>query len=244
MAWFGFERVEDFIKTERIHDLFHRVTGSYDLMNDAMSLGVHRYWKDYFVKNLTLPMQGCVLDMATGTGDIVRKIKGTYPFLDLRITAADLTESMLEAGKDHSINAGVLDINYVVADAEKMPFEDASFDAYTISFGMRNVGNIEAALQEAYRVLKPGGRFYCLEFSHVENQHIKMAYDIYSKIIPTLGGYIAKDKAAYQYLVDSIRSFPTQNEYMQKIEAAGFKDVHFTNLTFGVVAVHQGMKKI
>ena len=242
MALFGFEQVEDWVKTKRVHDLFSRVTNSYDIMNDLMSLGIHRYWKDYFVKNLTLHTGERVLDVASGTGDITRKILETYPFLNLKITATDLTESMLNLGRDKSINHGILNVEYKVADAENLPFEDESFDAYTISFGMRNIGNMEKALSEAYRILKPGGRFYCLEFSHVDNEYVKMAYDLYSKVIPHLGGVVANDEKAYQYLVDSIRSFPSQEAFKDMITNASFENASFENLTFGVVAIHHGKK--
>lgn len=242
MALFGFEQVEDWVKTKRVHDLFSRVTNSYDIMNDLMSMGIHRYWKDYFVKNITLHQNESLLDVASGTGDIVRRIHETYPFLNLNITATDLTESMLSTGRDKSIDQGILDITYNVADAENLPYHDESFDVYTIAFGMRNIGNMEKAVTEAKRILKPGGRFYCLEFSHVENEHIKMAYDLYSKIIPTLGSMVANDEKAYQYLVDSIRSFPTQESFKSMITSAGFEGARYENLTFGVVAIHQGVK--
>lgn len=244
MAFFGFEQVEDFVKTKRVQDLFARVTNSYDLMNDMMSLGIHRFWKDYFVKNLELRENEKILDAASGTGDIAQAIIKRFGFLNVSLTASDLTESMLLEGKRKAVDAGIIsNINYVTADAEKLPFEDESFDVYTIAFGMRNIGNMDHALHEAFRVLRKGGRFYCMEFSKVQNPLFENAYNFYSDyVIPTLGKYVARDESAYQYLVDSIRTFPSQSEFADKIAKAGFSEVRFENLTNGIVAIHQGVK--
>ena len=244
MAFYGFEQVEDLVKTKRVHDLFARVTNSYDLMNDVMSLGVHRFWKDAFIKKLDMHENAEILDVASGTGDIAQGMIKEFSFLNPHVTATDLTESMLLEGKRKGIDRGILgEIDYSVAYAEKLPFQDNCFDLYTIAFGMRNIGNIDNALREAYRVLKKGGRFYCLEFSKVQHPLFENAYHIYSDyVIPTLGKYIANDEKAYQYLVDSIRTFPSQKEFVDKITSVGFHDVNFENLTNGVVAIHQGIK--
>lgn len=244
MAFFGFEHVEDWVKTHKIKDLFDRVTPSYDLMNDVMSLGVHRLWKNEFIKNLRITPGCVILDMASGTGDIAQGISQEYEALEPRIIAFDLNEAMLNVGKDKAIDKGIVQgITYIQGDAEALLFCDESIDMYVCAFGLRNVGNLENALREAYRVLKPGGHFYSLEFSHVENPFVKQAYDLYSTYaIPTFGGCIAKNRDAYQYLVDSIRTFPNQEEFKQLIQNAGFIEVSYTNMSFGIVAMHHGVK--
>ncbi len=244
MAFFGFEHVEDVIKTGRIKDLFTRVTNSYDVMNDVMSVGIHRLWKRSFINQLQLKQGDHILDMASGTGDIAQGIVEAYPFLDIQVTAVDLTESMLKTGHDRAIDRGILKgITYNVADAEALPFADDSFDVYVCAFGLRNVGNLEKALNESFRVLKPGGRFYCLEFSEVKTPGIKDVYDFYSNtIIPKMGEWIANDAKAYQYLVDSIRTFPNQEAFEELLHGAGYAAVRHENLSCGVTAIHTGMK--
>ncbi len=244
MAFFGFEHVDEWVKTNKIKDLFSRVTNSYDIMNDVMSLGIHRFWKSYFVKNLDLNPGDTLLDVASGTGDIAQHIREDYRFLNPRIIALDLTESMLVKGKNRAIDKGVIDgINYVVGNAENIPLSDQSIDIYTCAYGLRNVGNLENALKEAYRVLKKGGKFYCLEFSHIKNDALKPFYDFYSfQIIPAFGKYIAKDEAAYQYLVESIRRFPDQETFKTDLETRGFQNVRIENLSCGITALHTGEK--
>ena len=244
MAFFGFEHVDDHIKTHKVRDLFSRVTNSYDVMNDVMSGGLHRLWKCQFLTQLQPNPHDRILDMASGTGDIAQGILKKYGFLKVHVTAADLTASMLHLGRDRATDKGMIHgIDYVVADAESLPFEDNMFDVYTCSFGLRNVGNLEKSLEEAYRVLKPGGQFYCLEFSAIRSYILRPFYDAYSfHLIPLFGKYIARDEAAYQYLVESIRRFPNQRDFKEKIEEVGFEAVTFENLSGGIVAIHKGTK--
>lgn len=244
MAFFGFEQVDDHIKTHKVRDLFARVTNSYDVMNDVMSGGLHRFWKCQFLTHLQINPHDRILDMASGTGDIAQGILKKYGFLKIHVTAADLTASMLNLGRNRATDKGLIhNIDYVVADAEELPFSDHAFDVYTCSFGLRNVGNLEKSIKEAYRVLKPGGRFYCLEFSAVRSDMLRPFYDAYSfHLIPLFGKYIARDEAAYQYLVESIRRFPNQTVFKEHIEDAGFESVVFENLSGGIVAIHKGIK--
>jgi len=244
MAFFGFEQVEDAVKTGRIKDLFTRVTNSYDLMNDIMSAGVHRLWKHHFIKQLRLRPQDHILDMASGTGDIALGILKKYPFLDLRITAMDLTPSMLESGKNKATDEGILTgINYCASDAEKLPLPDDSINVYICAFGLRNVGNLEKALHESFRVLKKGGRFYCLEFSEVTTPGVKEAYDFYSySVIPKMGKWVANDEKAYRYLVDSIRSFPNQETFANLLKDSGYDNVSYENMSLGVTSIHSAVK--
>ncbi|MBX9977794.1 MAG: bifunctional demethylmenaquinone methyltransferase/2-methoxy-6-polyprenyl-1,4-benzoquinol methylase UbiE [Alphaproteobacteria bacterium] len=244
MAFFGFQHVEDFVKTDKVKDLFSRVTNSYDVMNDVMSLGVHRLWKNYFIKKMLIKPGDSIVDMASGTGDIAQGVMEQYRFLNLHIMAMDLTESMLLSGKHKAIDKGIIHgIDYTVCDAENLPLPDDSVDVYTCAYGMRNVGNLEKALNEAHRVLKKDGRFYCLEFSAVENAYLKPVYDFYSfQFIPTFGKYIANDAPAYQYLVESIRKFPSQESFKSMLETAGFHNVTFENLSCGITAIHSGKK--
>ena len=244
MAFFGFDQVDDHIKTHKVKDLFSRVTNSYDVMNDVMSGGLHRFWKCKFLSGLDIRPCDRIVDMASGTGDITQGIMKKYNFLNVHVTAVDLTESMLHLGQSRATDKGIIqNVDYVVADGEDLPFDDHAFDVYTCSFGLRNVGNLEKALAEAYRVLKPGGRFYCLEFSSMRLEVLRPFYDTYSfHIIPLFGKYIARDEAAYQYLVESIRKFPNQEDFKEKIEATGFQRVTFDNMSGGIVAVHTGVK--
>ncbi len=221
--------------------VFDSVAERYDLMNDLMSVGVHRLWKAALLE-MVKPQAGQVLiDVAGGTGDIA------FRFLDgggAHVHVCDINESMLRVGRDRAINRGTLNgIDWVTADAERLPIASRSVDAYTIAFGLRNVSGIDAALAEAHRVLKPGGRFFCLEFSHVVVPGLRQIYDAYSfSVLPKLGGIVAKDEAAYRYLVESIRQFPDQDHLVRRIQGAGFGQVRYRNLTGGIAAIHSGWR--
>lgn len=241
--WFGFEKIQPETKKARVADVFHGVANKYDIMNDAMSGGMHRLWKNRLLRQMRPQPHECFLDMAGGTGDIAFRIhaqtNGQAP-----ITVCDINPSMLSVGQDRAVNQGRIEnLTWVVGDAEKLPFADSSFDVYSIAFGLRNVTYIDAALKEAWRVLKPGGRFYCLEFSHVPFAPLRKAYDLYSHhVIPKLGQAIAGDAESYQYLVESIRQFPTQAQLVQRLKQAGFAQASYQNLTAGVVAIHTAYK--
>ncbi len=242
-GWFGFQPVSPEEKTARVRKVFHSVAPQYDLMNDLMSGGVHRLWKRRFVDMINPAPDQDILDVAGGTGDIAFLLHKLSP--TSRITLCDINESMLRVGRDRAINRGFLhNFNYVVGNAECLPVPDNSQDIYTISFGLRNVTDIDAALRDAYRILKPNGRFYCLEFSHVDFKPLQKLYDLYSfSILPKLGRYVAQDEQSYQYLAESIRKFPTQNALKTRMEQAGFELCSFHNLTGGIVAIHVGHKK-
>lgn len=240
--WFGERHVNAAEKTSLVRGVFDSVAESYDVMNDLMSGGMHRLWKDHFIRMIR-PRTGLnYLDVAGGTGDIAFRIKKAAP--DSQITICDLNTDMLRVGRDRAINKGWLDdFRWTTGNAEALPVPDNSVDIYTIAFGLRNVTRIDTALKEAHRVLKPGGRFYCLEFSHVEDPLLAKLYDIYSyKIIPKMGAFVAKDEDSYQYLVESIRKFPPQRALARRMKTAGFERVSYQNMTFGVVAAHSGLK--
>jgi len=246
-----------------VGEVFHRVASNYDLMNDVMSAGVHRYWKDRFVTTLN-PLPGTrILDVAGGTGDIafrcLDRMKSTSTFFSKApagagqrasssVTVCDINPSMLAVGKDRGIARGYTEstdpsVEWVVGDAEQLPIDDASMDAFTIAFGIRNCTHVDKVIKEAYRVLKKGGRFMCLEFSHLENHLMQQVYDTYSfQVIPVMGHVVAGDMDSYQYLVESIRRFPRQEVFADMIGQAGFRAVTFENLTFGVAAIHSGWK--
>jgi demethylmenaquinone methyltransferase/2-methoxy-6-polyprenyl-1,4-benzoquinol methylase len=240
---FGYETVPEGEKAGRVHGVFTSVAARYDLMNDAMSLGIHRLWKDAALDWLA-PRRGMrLLDVAGGTGDIafrfLRRLNG-----DGHATVLDMTEGMLEEGRrraEATAYAGAID--WVAGDAMALPFADASFDAYTISFGIRNVTRIEDALAEAFRVLKPGGRLMVLEFSQMPEPAMQRLYDLYSfAVIPRLGQALAGDRASYQYLVESIRRFPDQERFAGMVRDAGFDQVRYRNLSMGIAALHSGWK--
>ncbi len=239
---FGFETILEKDKSEKVQGVFSSVASKYDVMNDVMSLGIHRAWKDAMMDWLA-PIRGqALLDVAGGTGDI------SFRFLKrasgANATVLDLTESMLEEGRKRAKNVGISgQLKWVVGDAMALPFEDDSFDVYTISFGIRNVTDPQKALSEAYRVLKPGGRIMVLEFSHIPNDLLQWFYDKYSfNVIPRLGQIIASDRSSYQYLVESIRKFPKQESFMKLVNAAGSENTKFRNLTMGVACLHSGWK--
>lgn len=241
--WFGERPVTPEEKTQRVIGVFDSVAKSYDIMNDLMSGGLHRLWKDHLVRKIR-PSKGLhYLDVAGGTGDIAFRIrKKAGP--DVQITLCDLNTEMLAVGRDRAMDRGYADdFTWVTGNAESLPLEDESVDVYTIAFGLRNVTHIDTALTEALRVLKPGGRFYCLEFSRVNEPFLAKIYDEYSfRLIPKIGEIVAKDRDSYQYLVESIRKFPSQRELLKRMETAGFSRCRFENLTMGVVAIHEGVK--
>lgn len=247
--WFGDSNVSAEEKTALVRGVFDSVADNYDLMNDLMSGGLHRLWKDRFVREIR-PRPGLhYLDVAGGTGDIAfrikRRLESSNPrILKSSITICDLDEAMLTVGRDRAIDRGWLnDFDWITGNAEALPLPDNSVDIYTIAFGMRNVTHIDTALTEAFRVLKPGGRFYCMEFSHVEEPFIARLYDTYARnVIPMLGDIVANDRESYQYLIESIRKFPVQKEFAKRIKQAGFENVRFSNLTFGIISVHTGWK--
>jgi demethylmenaquinone methyltransferase/2-methoxy-6-polyprenyl-1,4-benzoquinol methylase len=243
--WFGTRKVDPKEKTGLVGEVFESVADNYDLMNDVMSGGVHRLWKDKLIRMIA-PTQGLrYLDVAGGTGDIAFRLhRKTAGQAD--ITVCDINPEMLRVGKNRAIDRGILEgLTWAEGNAEKLPFEDNSFDVYTISFGLRNVTHIDDALKDAWRVLKPGGRFYCLEFSAVKAPVLDKLYDLYSfKFIPRFGSLIAKDRDSYQYLVESIRQFPKQAELKKRLENAGFERTAVRNLSFGVAAIHSGYKPL
>lgn len=240
--WFGNQKVTPEEKTNLVQDVFDSVADKYDVMNDVMSLGIHRIWKDQFVRMIR-PKPGLhYLDVAGGTGDIALRIRKKIGD-DGRITLCDLDEKMLRVGRSRMIDQGYINaFEWVTGNAEHLPMPDNSVDVYTIAFGLRNVTHIDTALKEAMRVLKPGGRFYCLEFSHIEEKAINKLYQKYSDIfIPKMGEIIAKDRQSYQYLVESIRRFPKQRELLKRMEDTGFKSVSYRNLSLGIASIHKGL---
>lgn len=241
---FGFEHVSVEEKTRRVRDVFSRVAHRYDVMNDLMSGGIHRLWKDWFVQDLPVKAGMHVLDVAGGTGDIPLKLLKMYPHLDLKITVCDLTPSMIEVGRDRATNQGLLHSpDWVCGNAEFLPLPDESVDIYTIVFGLRNVTHISKALQEAFRVLKPGGTFVCLEFSKVTLPPLASLYDLYSfSLLPWLGEIVAQDREAYQYLVESIRRFPDQETLASLLKEAGFSSIDWQNWLSGVSCLHKAIK--
>jgi demethylmenaquinone methyltransferase/2-methoxy-6-polyprenyl-1,4-benzoquinol methylase len=224
-----------------VSSVFSSVASKYDLMNDVMSFGIHRLWKREFVNKSLQKPEITYLDVACGTGDISALLRKRNP--SSAVIAMDPNLDMLQKGREKQANKGVIGIEWRQGSAEQIPLEDNSVDVVTISFGLRNVTDKERSLKEFFRVLKPGGQFLCLEFSKVEHSLLSQLYSMYSnEIIPRLGAIIADDKASYQYLVDSIRSFPSQQNLVSMIECAGFKWVSYKNLSKGIVAIHEGWK--
>ena len=239
---FGFQTVAEDEKAGMVHGVFTRVANRYDLMNDLMSVGIHRLWKDAMMDWLAPRAGQRLLDVAGGTGDIAFRFLARAP--EARATVLDMTESMLIEGQKRAEAENLVDrLDWVAGDAMALPFADNTFDVYTISFGIRNVTRIPDALAEAFRVLKPGGRLMVLEFSQLPNPALQWAYDRYSfNVIPTLGQAVANDRESYQYLVESIRKFPDQDSFATMIRQAGFEQVKYRNLTMGVAALHSGWK--
>ena len=237
---FGFQTVAEDDKAGLVHGVFSRVASRYDVMNDVMSAGIHRVWKNAMMDWLA-PRDGQqLLDVAGGTGDIAFRVLGRAR--DARVTVCDMTESMLVEGRKRAEADRLSDrLAWVTGDAMALPFADDSFDRYTISFGIRNVTRIPDALAEARRVLKPGGRLMVLEFSQMPVPMLQWLYDRYSfNVIPALGQVVANDRDSYQYLVESIRKFPDQQTFKSEIEGAGFGQVSVTNYSGGIAALHFG----
>ena len=239
---FGFETVPEDEKAGRVRGVFGSVASKYDVMNDAMSFGIHRLWKDAMMDWLAPRAGQKLLDVAGGTGDI------SFRFLKRarsgHATVLDLTEQMLVEGRKRAeASSMAASLDWVAGDAMALPFADNTFDVYTISFGIRNVTRPQEALNEAYRVLKPGGRLMVLEFSQIPNDMMQKVYDLYSfNIIPRMGQAIAGDRDSYQYLVESIRNFPDQDTFLRMVETAGFGNVKYRNLSLGIACLHSGWK--
>ncbi|MHA6687833.1 bifunctional demethylmenaquinone methyltransferase/2-methoxy-6-polyprenyl-1,4-benzoquinol methylase UbiE [Mesorhizobium sp. A556] len=242
---YGFQQVEAGEKQPLVNDVFHKVAKRYDLMNDLMSAGLHRMWKGAMVAWLNPPKRPGwrVLDVAGGTGDIAFKIVEAS-HRNAHATVLDINGSMLSVGRDRAEKKGLSEnTDFVEANAEELPFEDGTFDAYTIAFGIRNVPRIDVALSEAFRVLKPGGRFLCLEFSEVDMPVLDKVYETWSfNAIPKIGKAVTGDGEPYSYLVESIRKFPNQANFVTMIGRAGFERVSFRNYSGGIAAAHSGWK--
>ncbi len=240
---FGYQEVSETDKEQLVKDVFTSVAHKYDLMNDLMSLGVHRLWKRFTV-GLARPRPGqCVLDLAGGTGDLAAAI---YPRVQPggSIVVADINPDMLAVGENRLADKGIIaGVEFVEANAEALPFPDRAFDLVTLAFGIRNMTHPERALSEIHRVLKTGGRALILEFSHPRWPGLQSLYDLYSfNLLPRLGELIAKDRESYQYLVESIRRFPDQETFKTMMEHAGLARVEIFNLSGGIVALHRGFR--
>jgi demethylmenaquinone methyltransferase / 2-methoxy-6-polyprenyl-1,4-benzoquinol methylase len=239
---FGFRSVPEGDKARLVRGVFDSVAGRYDLMNDLMSGGIHRLWKAAMIGWLNPRGAMRVLDLAGGTGDIAFRILDRAR--QAEVIVADINASMLEQGRNRAIDQARLQrLTWACMDAERLALPDRSVDAYTIAFGIRNVTHIDIALAEAFRVLKPGGRFLCLEFSKVRNPALASLYDAYSfNILPKIGGFVAKDEDSYRYLVESIRRFPNQDGFAQMIAAAGFSNIQVRDLSGGIAALHSARR--
>jgi demethylmenaquinone methyltransferase/2-methoxy-6-polyprenyl-1,4-benzoquinol methylase len=236
---FGYEEVSPEEKTERVGAVFSSVAKKYDVMNDAMSAGMHRLWKDKFVRRVKPQPGEAILDMAGGTGDIAFRLASA----GATVTVSDINQDMLDVGIERAMERGFDTLVWSRQNAEELSFPDRFFDAYTIAFGIRNVTHIDKALAEAQRVLKHGGRFFCLEFSTTEWPGFKQAYDLYShKLVPRIGKAIAGDADSYRYLIESIRRFPTMPEFETMIRQAGFARTRVEPILGGLVAIHSGWK--
>ena len=244
-ASFGFRDVPEGEKEALVREVFSSVAARYDLMNDLMSVGVHRIWKDAMVEWLNPQPGWKSLDVAGGTGDIAFRIADLARARGgaAAVTVCDINADMLGEGVRRAKEKGETAIEWVCGNAENLPFPDSSFDSYTIAFGIRNVTHIENALTEARRVLKPGGRFLCLEFSKVEVPGLDTLYDAYSfKLMPKIGGLVAQDEESYRYLAESIRRFPTQAKFAAMISEAGLSRVKVRNLSGGIAAMHSAWR--
>jgi demethylmenaquinone methyltransferase/2-methoxy-6-polyprenyl-1,4-benzoquinol methylase len=243
---FGFRDVPLSDKQTLVNDVFHSVAQRYDLMNDLMSAGLHRLWKQAMIDALNPPRGDApfeLLDLAGGTGDIAfRAAKAAGD--NFRATVCDINSDMLGVGRERAAARQLEDrVSFVEGNAETLGFQDRSFDAYTIAFGIRNVPRIDLALREAFRVLRPGGRFLCLEFSTVDVPGLDRLYDLFSfKVIPPLGGVVTGDADSYRYLVESIRQFPKPNAFAEMLRSAGFSHVSWQSLSGGIVALHSGWR--
>lgn len=226
-----------------VNNIFSSVSNKYDVMNDIMSFGVHRHWKHKFLDKIN-DYSSSILDVACGTGDIIYSIcqRAKKYQVTPNVTGVDINEEMLEIAKKRMINKNILNTNFIKCDGINLPFPDSSFNYYLISFGIRNIKNINQAVSEAYRVLKPGGCFLCLEFSKVQNAVFNRFYQIYSKFIPTIGGIVTQNKDAYEYLVESIKLFYSQEEFVEVLKSNNFARVSYEELTMGVVSIYKGYK--
>ncbi|HYD32017.1 MAG TPA: class I SAM-dependent methyltransferase [Azospirillaceae bacterium] len=239
--WFGYRPVDPNEKASMVRAVFDSVADRYDLMNDLMSGGIHRLWKSTLIDMINPQPGMTLLDVAGGTGDIAFRFLGRGGG---RAIVCDINESMVRVGRDRAVDRGTLTgVDWMVGDAEKLPVASRSVDAYTIAFGLRNVTRIDEAIKEAHRVLKPGGRFFVLEFSRVVVPGLKEIYDRYSfSVLPVMGKLVAGDAESYRYLAESIRQFPDQESLVKRIQAAGFGQVRYRNLTGGVAAIHSGWR--
>ncbi|MBT4836336.1 MAG: bifunctional demethylmenaquinone methyltransferase/2-methoxy-6-polyprenyl-1,4-benzoquinol methylase UbiE [Methylococcales bacterium] len=240
---FGYKQVAESEKQSKVTAVFDSVASQYDLMNDLMSMGIHRIWKRKTIEQSGVKSHHKILDLAGGTGDLAKEFSNMTN-ANGQVILADINAAMLECGRDKLIDQGIISpIQYVQADAECLPFKDNYFDRITMAFGLRNVTHKEQALKSIFRVLKPGGKFLILEFSHPDNQLFKKIYDQYSfKLLPVLGKLIANDSDSYQYLAESIRMHPNQETLMSMMQQAGFEKCQYINMTSGIVALHSGYK--
>lgn len=236
---FGYEEVAPQEKTQRVGGVFSNVARRYDLMNDLMSGGMHRLWKDLFVRRIRPRTGERILDMAGGTGDVAFRLARS----GAEVVVADINADMLEVGKRRAKRRRIKGLHWAQENAEQLSFPDSGFDAYSIAFGIRNVTHIDQALAEAHRVLRIGGRFYCLEFSTTNWPGFAELYDLYSmRVVPRIGKAVARDETSYRYLVESIRRFPPMDAFKAMIETAGFARVSAEPILGGLVAIHSGWK--
>jgi demethylmenaquinone methyltransferase/2-methoxy-6-polyprenyl-1,4-benzoquinol methylase len=240
---FGYQTVPKAEKAAKVAEVFHSVAARYDLMNDLMSMGIHRLWKRYAIEMSAVRPGQKVLDIAGGTGDLAKAFSKRVGSAG-QVILADINASMLSVGRDRLINAGLMqNLEFVQANAECLPFDDNSFDLVTIAFGLRNVTDKNAALRSMFRVLKPGGRLLVLEFSKPVVEPLARAYDAYSfSVLPALGQLVTQDASSYRYLAESIRMHPDQETLKGMMDAAGFERTDYHNLTGGIVALHRGFK--
>ena len=239
---FGFNKVSLEEKKQKVRNVFENVATKYDIMNDVMSIGLHRYWKDMLVKQINPQKHHHILDLAGGTGDVTMRIVNKA---SCYVTLLDTTYDMVTIGRDRFINKALNNqhVTWLVGEGEHIPLPSSSFDHCCISFGLRNVSDINLCLSEIYRILKPGGCFHCLEFSKLKQDNLEKLYDFYSfRIIPTIGQIIAKDKDSYVYLAESIRRFPDQEKLTAMIKNAHFDKVTYRNFQSGIVALHYAVK--
>ena len=239
---FGFRQVEEKEKADLVGDVFDSVSQNYDLMNDLMSFGIHRLWKKIAVETSGLRDNFKVLDLAGGTGDMVKLMRSKISNQG-SIILSDINWSMLKEGRDRLIDQGIEDVQIAQIDAQHLPFKENTFDLVTIAFGLRNVTNKQAALESILSSLKPGGKLMVLEFSRPTNEIFRELYDLFSfEVIPKIGEFVAQSEESYRYLAESIRMHPTQEELKELMESAGFSNCNFDNLTNGIVAIHSGKK--
>jgi demethylmenaquinone methyltransferase/2-methoxy-6-polyprenyl-1,4-benzoquinol methylase len=241
---FGFSDIPVAEKVRRVGRVFDTVASSYDLMNDLMSLGIHRIWKRYAVHKMRLRPGQMALDVAGGTGDLSRLMMQHRMHRQGRVVLCDINNAMLTHGRKRLTDEGFVEgVDWVQGNAEALPFPDNQFHLVSIGFGIRNVTHIDVALKEMVRVLRPGGQFLCLEFSQVALPFLQPVYDLYSfNVLPEIGHWVAKDRDAYQYLVESIRRFPNQETFRDMLTTAGLSQAHYYNLSAGIAAVHIGYK--